>query len=471
MPARRKIAGKVEKYDYHNYIIHMITGKTKKRILTAITIAAISAAFCFSGEIHHLAKIGDAEKMKTLLEQSPWLVNSKDAYGWTPLQIAALMGHKPVVELLIESGAYLDEADRYGFTALHLAALRKNNEIYELLVKNGATLEGKETTSFADPSDVFSAEDIPKELTDTLVDDKKLTKNPRGKRKSTVTNPYVFVMMSLKDELIEVDLVRSLKKGKKELSLSPGTIQRLRELAEAFISRRSDAKTKDEMGNTLLHIAVLQGKFKRVMAILKNRPEWVNSANIFGITPLHYAAIGDDQKIAAQLIKAGARLNARTKTGITPLYGAVSQGKEEMVDFLISKGARVNETTDDGASPLHAVTKKNIAEMLVAAGAPVKARNKFGFTPLHIAANYGHVQVADYLLSKGAELESRTDTGWTPLMEAVFCKKKTMVDFLISKGAHVNARTRCGSSPLEIAVNFRYNEIAQTLKKNGAYLK
>jgi ankyrin repeat protein len=449
----------------------MKPGKIKTRILTAVIMVSFLAAFCFAGEIHHLAKVGDAKEMKTLLERSPWLVNSKDAYGWTPLQIAALMGHKQVVKLLIESGAHVNEADRYGFTALHLAALRKNNEIYELLVKNGATLEGKGTTPSEDPSDVFSAADVPKELTDTLVDNKKLTKNLRNKRKSTVTNPYVFVMMSLKDELIEVDLVRSLKKGKKDLSLSSVTIKRLRELAEAFISRRSDAKTKDEMGNTLLHTAVLEGKFKRVKAILKNRPGYVNSTNIFGITPLHYAAIADDQKIAALLITAGARLNARTNTGITPLYGAVSQGKEEMVGLLISKGARVDEATDDGALPLHAVTKKIIAEMLVAGGAPVKARNKYGFTPLHIAAYYGYVPVADFLLSKGAELESRTDAGWTPLMEAVFCKKKAMVDFLISKGAHVNARTRHGSSPLEIAVNFRYNEIAQTLKKNGAYLK
>lgn len=425
----------------------------------------------FAGEIHRLAKIGDEKQMEFLLEKNPALINSKDAYGWTPLQIAALMGHKQVVELLIEKGAHLNEVDGFGFTALHLAAIRNNNEIYDLLVKNGAALNVKESksTDTGGSPEVFSAGDIPEELFNSLVKDKKQTGNLNDKGRYASANPYVFMMMSVKQELMEVNLVLSLKNGKKDLSLNLETIKHLKQLAEAFISRRSDAKNKSEMGNTLLHIAVLQGETRRVKRILKKMPQWVNKANIFGISPLHYAAIADDLEIAARLIESGARINARTRTGITPLYGAVSEGKEEMVDFLISRGARVNETTDDGASPLHAVTKKNIAKMLVAAGAPVNARNKYGFTPLHIAANYGNVEVVDYLLSRGAELESRTDAGWTPLCEAVFGHKKVIVDFLIARGARVNVRTRAGSTPLEIAVNFNYKDIARVLKKNGAY--
>ncbi|UCH95566.1 MAG: ankyrin repeat domain-containing protein [Candidatus Aminicenantes bacterium] len=450
----------------------MIIKRAKTIILTGLIIFSFSIIPGFAGEIHHLAKIGDAKKMKTLLEQDPGLVNSKDAYGWTPLQIAALMGHKPVVKLLIETGANLDEADGFGFTALHLAAIRGNNEIYKLLMKNGAKIKDrdkdKDAAAGEGPADVFSAADVRKELTDALVDDKKLAKNLKAK-KHTNTNPYVFVMMSLKQELIEVNLARSSKKGKEELSLTSEAIQRLKELAEAFISRRRDTKAKGEMGNTLLHIAVQQGESKKINRILKNRPGWVNSANIFGITPLHYAAIAGDREIAARLIESGARVNARTKTGITPLYGAVSQGKSQMVGFLISKGAKVNEPTHDGAVPLHAAVTKQVAEMLVAAGARVNIKNKYGFTPLHIAAHYGHVDVAEYLLSRGVALESRTDAGWTPLCEAVFGKKKTMVAFLISKGANVNARTNSGATPLEIAVNFRYNNIAQILKQNGAF--
>jgi ankyrin repeat protein len=266
-----------------------------------------------------------------------------------------------------------------------------------------------------------------------------------------------------------VELARGLKKGKKDISLTPDTIRRLKELADAFISRRSNAQKKGELGNTLLHTAAQQGDLAKVKVLLRNRPEWVNSANIFSITPLHYAAIGGYREIAGGLLAAGAHIDARTKTGITPLYGAVSEGQSGMVRFLLSKGAKVNEATHDSAIPLHAVTEKDIAQMLVTAGARVKSKNNYGFTPLHIAAHYGYIEVAGFLLSKGAELECRTDAGWTPLCEAVFNKKKAMVDFLISKGADVNAKTKAGSTPLEIAVNFRYLEIAQSLKDHGAF--
>jgi ankyrin repeat protein len=116
---------------------------------------------CFGGEIHNLAKTGDVKKIETLLAQNPALVNSKDAYGWTPLQIAALMGQKQAVRLLIEKGANLNEVDRFGFTALHLAAIRRNNDIYELLLENGAKKEVKAVSTPSEGSPgIFSAGDV-----------------------------------------------------------------------------------------------------------------------------------------------------------------------------------------------------------------------------------------------------------------------------------------------------------------------
>ncbi len=415
------------------------------RALILIVLFSFLIIPVFGGEIHLLAKNGDIEKIKSLLEQIPELVNSKDQYGWTSLQIASLIGHMELVRLLIEKGARVNETDRFGFTALELAAIKGNSKICDLLVENGGILKVK--------------------------DKKKPAKELKNKVEST--DSFVPVIMSLDKKLIEVGLVPTSSTGKKgskgHLSIDKKTIRRLKEAAEAFISKRIDINAKDNMGNTVLHIAAQKGEIKKVKILLEKKPLWVNSKNRFGITPLHYAAIDGHQEIATQLITAGANVNSKTNTGITPLYGAVSAGKKEMIRLLIQNGAKVNTTTGDSALPLHAATRRDIAEILVAAGARVKSVNKYGFTPLHIAAHYGYIEVADYLMSRGAKLEGRTKAGWTPLCEAVYNKKKAMVAFLAAKGARVNVRTWDGATPLKIASLFKDNEIIRVLRDYGAF--
>ena len=68
-----------------------------------------------------------------------------------------------------------------------------------------------------------------------------------------------------------------------------------------------------------------------------------------GQTPLHLAAtfrtpsIGNQRKeIVELLIAAGADVNAKADNGSTPLHKAASGGHKEIVELLIAKGADVN---------------------------------------------------------------------------------------------------------------------------------
>lgn len=63
---------------------------------------------------------------------------------------------------------------------------------------------------------------------------------------------------------------------------------------------------------------------------------------------------------------------------------------------------------------LHAETVKD----LVARGADVNARNEFGVTPLHAAADFGSAPVAQGLLERGAEVNAIDGLGRTPLAVA-----------------------------------------------------
>lgn len=54
------------------------------------------------------------------------------------MDVAAFVGHKDVVELLIARGADVNIRDRGGRTALRWAKHGRNKEIVELLQKHGA---------------------------------------------------------------------------------------------------------------------------------------------------------------------------------------------------------------------------------------------------------------------------------------------------------------------------------------------
>ncbi|MCP5052205.1 MAG: hypothetical protein GY940_33870, partial [bacterium] len=405
--------------------------------MIVLAIFFFSTSFLHGGRIHRLAKKGNVKALNNLLEKNPAVINNKDKSGWTALQLAAATGQVKAVKLLLEKGADVNTTDQFGFNALNLAALKGNNKIFEMLVEKGARVKSDQGSEEIF-SKIFSANQIRDELVELLFHnqvDKRQVLNDLAKQKEGTAS--VMAQMSLEESWIDV----TVQKGDGGIKIPGDALKQLRELGNKFVARRMNARAEAAIGNTELHTAVQKGDLKKVNALLKKYPRWLNKRNRFGITPLHYASVEGNLAIAQRLVAVGARVNAITKTGITPLYGAVSEEKTELVRFLISKGARVRAITLDGATALHVASTKEIARMLVRAGARVKEKNKFGFTPLHLAAHHGHVEVAGYLLSRRAHIESRTNTGWTPLCEADYGLRPKMVEFLASKGANVNTKT------------------------------
>src|ERR1700761_2878509 len=70
----------------------------------------------------------------------------------------------------------------------------------------------------------------------------------------------------------------------------------------------------------------------------------------------------------------------------TPLHIAARFGPVEMVDLLIRMKADVNATAYNGFTPLHVTEVKDIAALLIKAGADLDKRDNWGKTPLQTAA-------------------------------------------------------------------------------------
>lgn len=113
--------------------------------------------------LHVAARFGHLECARLLLEGSD--IQKADTelcektYGWTPLFIACVDGHLPIVELLIENGADLERVDTSGWNAKEHAALRGHIAIAQRLasVMPDPDVDGGDSSSSASTSPPVSS--------------------------------------------------------------------------------------------------------------------------------------------------------------------------------------------------------------------------------------------------------------------------------------------------------------------------
>ena len=120
-------------------------------------------------------------------------------------------------------------------------------------------------------------------------------------------------------------------------------------------------------------------------------------------------------------IAANADIHARAKFGYTPLHFAAGWGHAEAVNALL------------------------------AAGADIHARDEDGNTSLHSAAGWGHAEAVNDLLAAGADIHARAEGGWTPLHMAARQGKAETVNALVAAGADIRAQAADGSLPADLA--------------------
>jgi hypothetical protein len=117
-----------------------------------------------------------------------------------------------------------------------------------------------------------------------------------------------------------------------------------------------------------------------------------------GDTALHFAAASYRQKMADQLIKAGADLRAKNRRGSEPLHAAAfgnpgsprwdPAAQAATIVCLIQAGADPDAQNMDGATPLHRAVRTRCAgavRALLDHGADPAIRNKNGSTAMQLA--------------------------------------------------------------------------------------
>ena len=157
-----------------------------------------------------------------------------------------------------------------------------------------------------------------------------------------------------------------------------------------------------------------------------------------------------------------------------PLIEAVKAGDREAARRLLNAGEDPNARLPDGTTALHwAAYRDDIdaVEMLVAAAAAVGAANRYGATPLSLAADAGYGAVVERLLAAGADANTALPGGETTLMSAARTGNLQSVAALVAAGADVNAaeETR-GQTALMWAAGEGHAGVIRVLLEAGADL-
>lgn len=119
-------------------------------------------------------------------------------------------------------------------------------------------------------------------------------------------------------------------------------------------SRNTFRVTRNEKGETPLHVAAIRGDVPRAQRLLSlGHP--VKERDLAGWTPLHEAANHGHVEMVRALLKAGADANdpgGRDCGGVTPLHDAASCGHFDVISVLLEHKALVTVLTDAGETPL-----------------------------------------------------------------------------------------------------------------------
>jgi ankyrin repeat protein len=110
----------------------------------------------------------------------------------------------------------------------------------------------------------------------------------------------------------------------------------------------------------------------------------------------------------------------------------------------------------------------DVAKALIGEGASFRARDRFGNTPLLIAARSGENGILQYLLSLGSDVNRLNLAESSALLRAVTANRRKTVRLLLAAGADAQLANRQGITPLLAATFNGNNELFKLLLDAGA---
>src|SRR5919198_797105 len=112
---------------------------------------------------------------------------------------------------------------------------------------------------------------------------------------------------------------------------------------------------------------------------------------------------GEFDRVKAMVSSDPSLIDARGRTGDSAILTAVYHRQKEIVNLLVARGATLTLFEACAAGEVERTERLMASER-----SQIIAFSADGWTPLHLAAFFGHTRIAEMLLARGADVTARS---------------------------------------------------------------
>lgn len=368
---------------------------------------------------------------------------------WTPIQVAAIMGHLGVLKVLIEKGVDINEKNsQYERNILHLAAREGKHEIVQYLIETGMNFEERDgnsatATHLAAVSRVSGCDIALGHLLKAGAEIEAQSNRGRTPLYYAAKLGNVTQTKMLLDAGANIEARGKYGLTPLLISAEYGNV----ETTELLLIRNADIHAKNIDGSSVLHLAASgAGGSKNSIAVIKlllrRGASMAEVADkLSGRFPIHDAAMYGCDEVVKLFLDHGFAVDAVDYNGARPIEYAALQGQIEVARVLLERGADIRNRymfKDVFEVAIHN-GHFNMVEFLLSQNIDIDTAGQDGNRPLHWAAYFGNTQIAAFLCRLGADLNAPNSHKNRPIHLAIFGGKTELVSLLHEKKADINA--------------------------------
>lgn len=436
------------------------------------------------GAVARAAEAGASSALQSLLSRGA-NANQADAYGVTPLMLAASRADLATIDLLVRAQAATDAVDRNGNTALMYAAGREddaNSAIVERLLAISAqptarnaqgwsALDWAIATGNAAAEAVLREHGVPARAVTAILSDAPSIplRHAAGADLYRSWSDAQIAASRSTTRLLEALQRETADAPTPTAALHTATVAESPALQQLLATVRPDAA----QAGTMLRWAIRHATPATVQTLLKHGVS-AKRESLDAEPPLIVAVQARRPGIANLLLEHGADVDETDAEGRSALMIAAASGQHEIVAELLEHLARVDTRDASGRTALWyaaAIGNETSVLALLRARSAVDQSDRLGQTPLAIAASKGRSRVVVALLAAGADPASVSANGGTPLIVAVRGGDAETIRLLLERKAALDAQNRHGDTALITAARHARADVVRMLLAAGASTK